>query len=799
MEQNQSNHFEFAAKMLVYIFTALLPIFFIPWPVGVELGREITFSILIVLGAIAWLVSILKHGVLRYQHSPVLAAAFILFVVTAAGVVFSKTPWISAVLADPTAERFSTLILGLAFVLVTGGVLRSREEVATAVFILIFSGGAAALINVVQLLSGVPLYQYLLPFAQGSDFNVIGTQNGAALFYAALFVMGGGFWVLNSQENLRPFARYLLPAVLAVFLVNLLVIHHRISWVAVLGASIVLFGFLAKDRAAIQQKLKWRYWIVPALILVSLSLLFVRGPIFGRPNLPAEVSPSFSATLQIAGGTFKEGMKSILVGSGPGTFGLEWGRYKDPSINQTVFWGIRFGQGFSWASTLVVTIGILGVLSFLLFIVASVFTFAKTLVTSHEEEIVASGLFLGLISLTVAAFLYPANFSLALALFLVVGLLLVELGRTERTVRFETPWKVFVSSLAAIFFISLGVAGLYFETGRLRSAFAERAGMEALSHGGLDEAVSQFERAAGLESKNLRHYQTLVLARSEKIRSIVARAARGENVQQEFQQTVVAAVGNSQTAIALNPHDPSLWRMQGTLYELVIPFIQGSERLALSSFQKAAELEPQNPLPWVDMGRAGIAYSDHLGVLLSRAQGADRDNLVKAKEAALDEASRALVRAVELKPDFVAAHFLLAQAALRQGNIRSAIQAAENAKLSAPFDIGMAFQLGLLYYQNNELSRARAEFERALAIDSNYSNARYFLGLIYDRQGERPRAIEEFEKIGALNPDNEEVKRILSNLRAGKRALEGIAPPGEAPEKRKETPVNERGGSRQRR
>ena len=115
----------------------------------------------------------------------------------------------------------------------------------------------------------------------------------------------------------------------------------------------------------------------------------------------------------------------------------------------------------------------------------------------------------------------------------------------------------------------------------------------------------------------------------------------------------------------------------------------------------------------------------------------------------------------------------------------------EQARQAAPLDIGIAFQLGLLYYQTNDLANAQGEFLRAVSINENYSNARYFLGLIYDRRGEREKAIQEFERIQVFNPDNEEVKKILANLRAGKRALTGIAPP--PPEDRTEPPVEQKG------
>ena len=109
----------------------------------------------------------------------------------------------------------------------------------------------------------------------------------------------------------------------------------------------------------------------------------------------------------------------------------------------------------------------------------------------------------------------------------------------------------------------------------------------------------------------------------------------------------------------------------------------------------------------------------------------------------------------------------------------------------APNDVGVLFQLGLLYYQNKNYDTGRLAFEKIISLNQNYSNARYFLGLIYDRQGNKENAIAQFKKIEELNPDNAEIKKILNNLTAGKPALENISPPQPAPEKREEPPVKE--------
>lgn len=810
MQEETINRFEFGAKIILYILAGLLPIFFVPFPIGVEFGREVIFSILIILGAILWLASILKTGEIRFQKSPILYAALLLLAVFVLSTVFSKAPLFSFFLADPAAEKLTTLILGLALMVLAGGVFKSREEVGQWTFILLFSGAIAGVFSILQMTQTFPVYKYLASFASGADFNVVGTVNGLSLFYGALFITGVGFLFSSSLGSWKWWMRYGLFASLAIFLANLFLINFRTSWIILLGSTILLFGFKIRDVQKARQKGKsaekrgfdWQYLLTILILVVSVVMILVRTP-FWQVSLPAEVSPTLTTTLGIAKDVFKEGPKAILLGSGPGTFGLEWSLYKDVAINQTIFWGLRFNQGFSWLATLLVTAGIFGFLSLLSFLGVCLFLFLKNILLDEEGEVALGiALFLGFSFLVLAAFLYPANLTAVLLIFFVAGLLSLVLAKEKtdnfwsiesRLVKFESPWAVFLSSLAAVLLLSLGVAALYFELGNIRAVFAQQRGIDALNRGSMDSAIVEFERASRMQDNHFRYFHLLAQARMEKIRMLIQRASAGENVQEEFRSSVVLAIQSMQKAIELYQVEPVLWRTQGALYELLIPFIPGAEGSSFDSYRKATEYEPGNPAIWVDLGRAHLVLADRLQFAAGRASGQEKQQAQQLREEVLKGAEQVLQKAVEVKGDFAPAHFLLAQTNIRSGDTKSALASIEKVKLSAPFDVGIAFQLGLLYYQNSDFDRAQVELERAVSINPNYSNARYFLGLIHDRRGDKQRAIKEFEQIEAFNPDNQEVKRILANLYDGKSALAGIVPPAEPPEKRKETPVKEEG------
>ncbi|MCX6765146.1 MAG: tetratricopeptide repeat protein, partial [Candidatus Nealsonbacteria bacterium] len=57
----------------------------------------------------------------------------------------------------------------------------------------------------------------------------------------------------------------------------------------------------------------------------------------------------------------------------------------------------------------------------------------------------------------------------------------------------------------------------------------------------------------------------------------------------------------------------------------------------------------------------------------------------------------------------------------------------------------------------------------------------YFLGLTYDKLGNRDKAVEMIQKVASLNPDNEEVKKVMDNLKNGRNALDGLSSNTPAP------------------
>ena len=156
------------------------------------------------------------------------------------------------------------------------------------------------------------------------------------------------------------------------------------------------------------------------------------------------------------------------------------------------------------------------------------------------------------------------------------------------------------------------------------------------------------------------------------------------------------------------------------------------------------------------------------------------------------EAKRHIGEALKLKSNYTDAIFLLSQIEVAEGNLKGAIQSVEAGTVIDPNNPIVFFQLGLLRYNNKDYKGAVSALEQAIALDSSYANARYFLGLNYDKLSRRSDAVAQFEIIQKTNPDNEEIKLILTNLKAGRGPFVNGKPPIDSkPEQRKTLPVAE--------
>lgn len=750
------------AKISIYLLVFLLPLFFLPFSGNVlDFNKQYLLFVLVFLSLICWLASCLISNKLKVNLNFLNYPVIILLLFIGLSTIFSLSRygsfwgWPLVV----STSFLSLLCLAIFYFLIAN--IFKKEEISFLFFTLFLSGFLIALFFLFQFFG-----KFLLPFdfAKNNSFNPIGTVNSLAVYFSILLTL-----LLPCFFFVKKFFKIILGIFGFVFLTSLFLINFQIAWLALLVGMAVLFVLTAVNLQKFQ--LAGFSTLVIVFLVIALVLTFFRFSLPGLPLLPLEVWPSQKAGIEI----LKQlPIKSLILGSGPSTFAHIWSKYKPLDINQTIFWATRFSQGPSEILDRIITSGILGILTFFFL----VFVFLKLNLglllrtgfdqgTGRTDWLLLLGIFAGFLGTISAFFFYPANLSILFFFWLLIGCLAIFGSKEKTFVLGISPTKSLLFSFLFVLILVLGIGFsiLYFQKYLAEVKYVQ--GIKAWQRGDNVLSNNKLLLAVNLNSKSDLYWRDLSQIYLFRLNEVLTNNKLSQEERNSQAQSFIASsINSANQATNLEPNNIANWNVRAFVYRNMIGILGGADDWAEQYYQKALELESTNPYIYNEIGLIYLAKSDIL----------DQQGDKEGKNENLKLARENFDKAISLKSDYAPAHFQIAMIYVRQGKIPEAIQQLEATKGVAPFDVGLAFQLGLLYYNNNQFDKAKGEFEIAVTLNSNYSNARYFLGLIYDREGKKKEAILQFEKIEELNPDNEEVKKILANLRAGKSALEGVVP-----------------------
>lgn len=788
------------SRWALILFAALTPIFFLPFtalPVAVH--KEVLVFGLILVVFFAMLGRILLEGRIRYPGHLLTLALLVLVLVWGASTFFSASQIGSLMGAWATPDSFFAVFL---FAVLTLSIVTTFDKRDIVLSLLVFLASLSVL-GVFELLQLMKIFILPYDFTKIATFNPIGSVNDLGVILAFGLIIASG---LMATPDMSKLLKRFLGLSVVIFILILAVIDFWAIWVGLALAMIFMISFLSiglqSDRSnkanvtdrtygeGLQLVYFQKAWLPSIILLVSIFLLFIPSPLGKFIQTPVEVSPNFGATLGIANQNLKE--SNYFLGSGPNTFGYIFNLYKPTDINRTIFWSTVFNTGASAMATWVGTVGILGILSLLFLIFAFVWTGIKGTAIRNASRgimnVASQSIFVGVSFLFIMWFLYVVNFTTmaltfwGMGLFLAASLFFImetDVGSSvsntsNRSVFreykiFNSPPKTFLFSLLIVGLMVGAVSGVYFETNRYIAEVYFGKAIKASAQNNSEETIGNISKAIDLWKYDERYFQGLAQAVFFQLNPLLARKDLSqEALRDQFQNITTNSIAAAKVAQELDPKNPTNAVLIGSIYENLIPFIADAANFALSSYSTAVSVDPKNPSHHLALARVSVSLKD------------------------LNKAAAHLEEAIKLKNDYAPAIFLLVQVYDGQGKIPDAVKRAEELLSLNINDVGALFQLGFLYYKNNEFDKSRQVLERTVELSANYSNARYFLGLIYDGSGERDKAVEQFTKIAELNPDNGEIKKILTNIKAKKPALTGIAPPLPAPQNRQEAPVSEK-------
>jgi len=745
-----------AIKILIYILVFLIPLWFLPITANaLEFNKQVLLVFLITITLILWLVKVLSQGELRWRTDllNIFLAVFLLIYIFAT--IFSLRPYGSLV-GWPThlSTSLINILCFLALYVLIVNNFRGLKGIFGLLFTFLISSTIALIFGLIQIWGG-----FILPwdFAKSTSFTTIGTANTLGILSAIILILVTALLFVLKKTEIKIF-------LLILGLLNLIILVSINFWILwlILGIGMVfilIFGLMRV--VALKEGISW---VALPMVLLAIALIFmVFRPVMPfRPNLPFEVSLSYKGGWGIVKQALQE---RPILGTGPETFVVDYSKYKPKTLNQTLFWNIRFANPPAEIYSVTSDLGILGLVAFLAILVLFIIKAGKQLIkTAAEGENILKrfleiGLFSAWLGLLVGWFLYPQNLVLLFVFWLLFSFYLAETSiLKEKVYTLRHPVKtLLIASISFVVLVIVVVGLLYIEGTRFIAEVKYKRGLDIIqSKGDLDKGISRLLSSVVVNPYEDRTYQTLaqlfILKMSQDANRTDLEQQQRVNL---VQADAINAINSATQATRLFSRDVSNWLIRGQIYGQIIGFINGADEWAEKSFEEAAKLEPSNPFTYTEWGKIYIATEDW------------------------DRALEKFNQAIALKSDYAPAHFQSAVVFDRQGKLPEAIAKMEINKQLLPNDTGIAFQLGVLYLRAKNYQKAKSEFLRAVTLDANFSNARYFLGLLYDREGNKDSALEQFTKISELNPDNEEIKQIIANLKVGKPA--GVKFPEEIP------------------
>jgi tetratricopeptide (TPR) repeat protein len=498
--------------------------------------------------------------------------------------------------------------------------------------------------------------------------------------------------------------------------------------------------------------------LVAPLVVLALAIFFLLGSTLGNAlatslhvNL-VNVRPSWQSTLAVAHQAYST---TPVFGSGPTTFGGEWLKYRDASLNSTVFWNLDFSSGIGFIPSSLVTTGIIGAIAWLLFLGAFVVLGLRMLLRAAPTDsfirYVSVLSFIGTVYLFALAILdVPGSLVIALA-FVFAGLFISTMrfgarGQQWGILFARSPRIGFliVFSLTIVLLGSVVAAYTLVEHAIASVELSQAA--TALNAGNLDAADAAAQKSLSFAPSSAA-YQVEAAVANARLNQIAASTTMERTAaQQAYQAALTAGINAALTATNIDPRNYQNWVALGNLYAQAVPLnVSGAYDSAKTAYGKAVALNPTNPqIPYI-LAQLDIAHND-----------------MKSAEADLKEA-------ITLKQDYTAAIFLLSQLEVRDGNVKDALQAALAAAYFTPNDPNILFQVGILYAAENDLQNAQAALAAAVATNPQFANARYFLSAVYAKAGDMTNALAQMQAIADLSSDNATaVASQLASLKAGK-------------------------------
>ena len=482
--------------------------------------------------------------------------------------------------------------------------------------------------------------------------------------------------------------------------------------------SVACFFYVKKGRVA----KKWKAVIaITALLFIALLVTL---------SAQNSVRPNFKSTLIVGE---KVMLNDGFFGIGAGNFARAWQLHRPQDVINSVYFGYDFNLGADTMTTFFVTIGVLGLLSFIMLTISALYsTFISYRQRREGQEHFILGLLtFSLLYLFVISWFVPLSYAMLVMWMSIGGLGLAKANLTE----FHPSKKL------AYLFIPVALL-------LIANAWVTVTKAQAFSLYNQAQVATKVEDAEALVAKASKiypfdgFYRVLVEYAITFNRNLVSVDGKDqEELKNTYLKKAQDAVDAGLAAVKLNPNNYQNYVSLGRAYELAIPFDkEGGFGNAKKSYQEAIKLYPDNPYLYLMLARLETSAGTKEGV---------REHLTEA---------------LKKKQNFADALYLMSQLEASESKIDEAITYAIEAIKSAPNDPATYVQAGLLFYGKRDYEDAVLALKTALEKDPNNANVAYFLALSL-RDGGRPDLAKPLaDELLRRNPGNADLEKFIASL-----------------------------------
>jgi len=233
-------------------------------------------------------------------------------------------------------------------------------------------------------------------------------------------------------------------------------------------------------------------------------------------------------------------------------------------------------------------------------------------------------------------------------------------------------------------------------------------------------------------------------------------------------------------ASSTNPGNADNFSNLAVIYQSIASFTRGADEFAIANYSEALKREPNNPVFLGEIGKLYLLRSDAFRTQLNNEDKAVRDAAKADMESNLAMAEEVLKRTRDAKADYLPARYYLGIVYERQNKLKDAIVELANVYRLNQQDIGVAFELSILLYRDNQKDLSLNVMEEVVRRDAGNVNAKWYLAAMYEERNRLDEALALLNDLASRFPDNQAVQQRLQIVQAAK--AEGEKPAGGLPE-----------------